>query len=376
MALPMAARLAAFYFAHFAWAGIFVAYFPLYLAGRGFSPLEIAWVLALPQVARMVAPTAWGWLADRTGALRGIVAFSCFASATGFAALSFASDFTSIAFIVGTLSLLSAGALPLIEAMTLSALAGQPGRYGPIRLWGSVGFIATLLGGGAWLEHQPLASVPVAIALFCLAALAAALSLPQRPSLAHRKIVALQIHGAAFALLGAGFCMAMAHGALYAFLSLHLERQGYGAVLIGVLWTVGVVAEIGVFVFLPALFQRFSLAGILTFSFACAVVRFLAIAWLADALWIVLLAQVLHAATFGAFHAASVAAVHRVFPESAHARGQTLYSGVTYGAGGAAGALLAGWAWQAGGAGFAFSLSAAAGVVGLLLAMALKRFGL
>jgi PPP family 3-phenylpropionic acid transporter len=53
-----------------------------------------------------------------------------------------------------------------------------------------------------------------------------------------------------------------------------------------------------------------------------------------------------------------------------------LYSGVTYGAGGAAGALLAGWAWQAGGAGFAFSLSAAAGLAGLLLAMTLKRYGL
>jgi len=186
----------------------------------------------------------------------------------------------------------------------------------------------------------------------------------------------LQLRGDAFLLLGTGFCMALAHGALYAFLSLHLERQGYSVVLIGALWTVGVVAEILVFVFLPALFQRFTLAAILAFSFGCAVVRFLAIAWLAEALWIVLLAQVLHAATFGAFHAASVAAVHRAFPASAHARGQTLYSGVTYGAGGAAGALLAGWAWQAGGAGFAFSLSAAAGVVGLLLAMALKRYGL
>ena len=333
-------------------------------------------MLALPQVARTVAPAAWGWLADRTGALRGIVAFSCLASAVGFGLISLSGSFLAAAFLIAALSLLSAGALPLVEAMTLGMLAGQPGRYGPIRLWGSVGFIATLLGGGAWLERHPVSTVPVAIAMLCVLALAVALSLPSREPAARRSAADFPFGGAAALLYGTGFCMAIAHGALYAFLSLHLERQGYGAVLIGALWTVGVLAEILVFVFLPALFQRFRLAAILAFSFACAVVRFLAIGWLAEALWIVLLAQVLHAATFGAFHAASVAAVHRVFPASAHARGQTLYSGVTYGAGGAAGALLAGWAWQAGGAGFAFSLSAAAGVVGLLLAMALKRYGL
>ena len=376
MALRSEWRLAAFYFAHFAWAGIFVAYFPLWLAGRGFSPLEIAWVLALPQVARTVAPAAWGWLADRTGAVRGIVIFSCFASATGFAILPLLDALGAVAATILLLSVLSAGALPLVEVITLGALAGQSGRYGPIRLWGSVGFVATLLAGGAWLERHPVAGVPVAIALFCLLALLVAITLPRKEMHARAKAGDFRLGPAARLLFGGGFCMAVAHGALYAFLSLHLEKLGYSAFMIGWMWTVGVLAEIVVFLFLPALFRRYSLSAILAFSFACAAVRFFAIAWIAEALWIVLLAQVLHAATFGAFHAASVAAVHRVFPESAHARGQTLYSGVTYGAGGAAGALLAGWAWQAGGAGLAFSLSAAAGIAGLLLAMAMKRYGL
>jgi PPP family 3-phenylpropionic acid transporter len=376
MAWPDSSRLAAFYFAHFAWGAIFVAYFPLYLAARGFSALEIAWVLALPQIARTVAPPAWGWLADRTGALRAIVAFSSAVSAIGFMAVGFADSFAAIALIVAAMSLLSAGALPLVEAMTLGALAGEPGRYGPIRLWGSIGFIVTLLGGGAWLDRQPVESLPAAIVLFCLAAFAIALSLRPEGVAARPRPAALQVGRAALLLLGAGFCMAVAHGTLYAFLSLHLERLGYSGMQIGVLWTLGVVAEIVVFLALPALFRRFSLAGILAFSFACAVVRFLGIAWLAHYLWIIVAAQLLHAATFGAFHAASVAAVHRVFAASAHARGQALYSGVTYGAGGAFGALAAGWAWQAGGPGPAFSVSAAAGLAGLLLAMALKRYGL
>jgi PPP family 3-phenylpropionic acid transporter len=170
--------------------------------------------------------------------------------------------------------------------------------------------------------------------------------------------------------------MAVAHGALYAFLTLHLRREGYSGTSIGAFWTLGVLAEIVVFLCLPALFRRFSLSAILAASFLCAALRFLALGWLAGMAAVVVLAQLLHAASFGSFHAASVAAVQRVFPEAAQARGQALYSGVTYGAGGAAGALAAGWAWETAGPGFAFSLSALAALAGLLLAHALKRAGL
>ena len=374
--MPLPLRLSAFYFAHFFHGGGFVAYFPLYLAWRGFGALEIAWIVALPQVARTFAPAAWGWIADATGARRAIVVTSCLAAAAGFLALPFVDGFAAVAAVIAVSSMLSAGGLPLVEAITLGALAGQPGRYGPIRVWGSVGFIAAVLAGGAWLERQPVALLPWALLGFALVALIASWSLPSRTARTHVGRSALEFTPAVRALLGAGFCMALAHGTLYAFLTLHLGRAGYSSTAIGLLWTLGVLAEIVVFLYLPALFRRFTLSGILLASFACAVVRFLALGWLPGEVWLVVLAQLLHAATFGSFHAASVAAVHRVFPEAAQARGQTLFSSVSYGAGGAAGVLGAGWLWQAAGPGFAFSLSALAGLVGLLLAHGLKRRGL
>ena len=374
MRLPF--RLSAFYFAHFFQGGGFVAYFPLYLAWRGFGAVEIAWIVALPQIARTFAPAAWGWIADASGARRGVVVFSCAAAAGCFLALPFVESFAGVALVIGISSLLSAGGLPLVEAITLGALAGQPGRYGPIRLWGSVGFIAAVLAGGAWLEVQPVALLPWALLPFTLLAFGIAFSLPRQPVPVHARAVALRFTPAIRALLAAGFCMALAHGTLYAFLSLHLARAGHSSTAIGLLWTLGVLAEIAVFLWLPALFRRFSLSAIIFASFACAVARFLALAWLPGELWLVVIAQLMHAATFGAFHAASVAAVHRAFPEAAQARGQTLFSSISYGAGGAAGALGAGWLWEAAGPGFAFSLSALAGLAGLLFAHALKRRGL
>jgi PPP family 3-phenylpropionic acid transporter len=366
--MPAALPLAAFYFAYFAYVGAFTPYFPLYLSGRGLTAAELAAVLALPQLARIFAPTFWGWLADRHDARRGVVVMACAALAAGFAAIPYVPGFAGIAVLIAATSVLSAGGLPLVEAITLSTLAGRSGHYGPIRLWGSIGFIVAVLTVGAWLDHHASLTLPALLLGLALAALAAAAMLPPggapappASDAAREQEAAPKSAGTVFA---AGFCMAAAHGALYAFLTLHLQRLGYSGTLIGALWTLGVLAEIVVFFYLPALFRRFSLSAILIASLLAAVVRFAAIAWAAAYLAVLILAQLLHAATFGAFHAASVAAVHRLFPAGAHARGQALYSSLAYGGGGATGALLAGWAWERGGAGLTFSLAAASAACG------------
>jgi PPP family 3-phenylpropionic acid transporter len=289
--------------------------------------------------------------------------------------MPYANGAISIALLIGVTGIFSAAALPLVEAITLNSLGG-PAKYGPVRLWGSVGFIAVVLAGGAWLDLGSADIVPQAIAALALAALAMALGLPTGAPHATPLPLRVAIPPAARAILGAGFCMALAHGALYAFLTLHLQRLGYSGTVIGVLWTLGVLAEIVVFAYLPALFRRHALSVILLFSCACAVIRFLAIGWAASLPWLLVIAQVLHAATFGAFHAASVAAIHRVFPATAQARGQALFSSLSYGAGGAAGTLLAGWAWELAGPSLTFSLAALAGLLGAYFAYALKRAGL
>jgi PPP family 3-phenylpropionic acid transporter len=371
--LPL--RLGAFYFAFFAYSAAYVAYFPLYLAWRGLSAGEIAFVLALPQLARIFAPAGWGWLADRAGAQRGIVILGCAMMAGCFMLLPYCEGTRQIAAVIAATSVVSAGALPLVEAMTLGA-PGGPGRYGPIRLWGSVGFVAVVLAGGAALDVMSIARLSDALVLFALASLAAAVGLPGGSRHAYPPPMKMSVPPAARAVLAAGFCMAAAHGALYAFLTIHLQREGYSGTAIGALWTLGVLAEILVFAYLPALFRRYRLSAILMASFLCAVARFLVIGWAASALWLLVLAQLAHAATFGSFHAASVAAVHRAFPPEAQARGQALFSSLSYGAGGAAGALFAGWAWESGGPGLAFSLAAVAAAAGLYFAKALQRAGL
>jgi PPP family 3-phenylpropionic acid transporter len=369
MSVP--ARLGAYYFAYFAYIGVLAPYFSLWLAGRGYDARQMALVLAMPQIARVFAPAVWGWIADRTGRQRGIVIFAAFAVLGGFSALYLVRGVLEVAAVMLLLSVLAAGSMPLVEAAALAATRARPGSYGPVRLWGSIGFILAVLGAGTWLDRHDVSTVLDIVvglaAVVCVAAFGIPSRAPHPASAGAARMGPLLVRSDVLAFFGACMCNAVAHGALYAFLSIHLEAAGYSKAAIGALWTLGSAAEIAVFVFLPQLMRRYSLRGLLITSFACVVLRFLLLGWAVDVLALLVFAILLHAATFGLFHAASLAAVHRIFTGRLEARGQALYSSLTDGLGGAAGTLIAGWTWQALGAGPTFTVSALAGAAGAAL---------
>ena len=268
---------------------------------------------------------------------------------------------------VALTALFTSGVRPLVDSMALASLGARPGAYGPVRLWGSVGFVASVLATGAWLDRaQVTVLLPLVAALMLFASLAA-LALPNSRAehVEANPRGALQIlrEPRVAALFAACFCMAVAHGALYAFYSIYLVSTGYSKTTVGVLWTLGVLAEIALFLALPALFRR----AVLRASFAAAAVRFAVIGWGVHSIALLAAAQLLHALTFGAYHAAAIAAVHRLFGGSLAVRGQALYASLSYGLGGAAGILLSGWSWSALGPGLTFTISATFGLAGALL---------
>ncbi len=364
-------RLSAYYFFYFAFIGAFSPYFSLYLKSLAFPAWEIGVLMTLMQVMRLLAPNLWGWLADRLGAKTPIVRGTALLSLLGFVSFFFADSFAGFFLGMALLAFFWSASLPLVEALTFAHLGARASRYGAIRLWGSVGFIAAVLGLGGLLEWLPLASTLWVLLGLLGCILASALALPEqreeRHDTDHQPIGDILRRREVRALFAACFFMAAAHGALYVFYSIYLVDRGYGTGLVGLLWTLGVVAEIGVFFYQPRLFRRFSPRSILLFSFSCAVLRFLLIGWGATWLAVLLFAQLLHAATFGAYHAAAVATVSRWFAGRHQARGQALYGSLSFGAGGLLGGLLSGWAWDAVGPSLTFTLSAVFALAGGLL---------
>jgi PPP family 3-phenylpropionic acid transporter len=167
------------------------------------------------------------------------------------------------------------------------------------------------------------------------------------------------------ALFGACFLMSVAHGPYYTFYSIYLVEHGYSKGAVGSLWALGVICEIGVFFVMPWLTRQLGFTRILTISFSCAVLRFMLIGWAVDSLVLLLFAQILHAATFGAYHASSVGLIHEFFKGKHQSRGQALFGSLTYGAGGMLGGLASGPIWQHYGASVVYSGSALVALVGL-----------
>jgi PPP family 3-phenylpropionic acid transporter len=363
-------RLAAWYFFYFAFVGAFAPYFTLYLQDIGQSPWEIALLMSVPQVMRLLAPWPWGWLADRVGRRAAVVKLVALGSLLGFCGFFFTREYLPMLAAMALVWFFWSAALPLVEAMTLDRLAGQTERYGRIRLWGSVGFVASVLGLGAALDHLPIAAVLWACLFILASVLASALTLDETkvgaggtaPPMGERLR-----QPAVIALLAACFFMSVAHGPLYVFYSIHLVDHGYGKTAVGLFWSVGVLAEIAVFLVMPRLMRHCSLRAILLASFALAALRFVLIGWAADHALVLLFAQLLHGATFGAYHAAAMAVLIRWFEPALQARAQGVYGSISFGAGGMVGGLLGGQAWAPLGAGMTYTFAALFALCGLLL---------
>ena len=364
-------RLSGYYFFYFAFIGAFSPYFGLYLQSLSFSAWDIALLMSQMQLMRLFAPYLWGAFADRLGQRMVIVRLAALLSLLGFASFFLVHGFVAVLLAMALLAFFWSAALPLVETTTFDHLRDQPARYSRIRLWGSIGFIIAVMATGAWLDRVPLSALLWVIVGTLLGILACALAVPEAKSQAaageQLPLATIVRQPRVRALFAACFAMSAAHGALYVFYSIYLADHHYSKFLVGSLWSLGVVAEIVVFFYMGELMRRFGLRRLLLASFSAAVARFLMIGWGVEWPWLIVVAQVLHGLTFGAYHAAAIAAVNRWFTGRSQARGQALYSSLSFGAGGLAGSLLSGWTWDAWGAAATYAISSAFALLGLLL---------
>ena len=364
-------RLSSYYFFYFAFIGVFMPYFGLYLQSLSFSAWDIGVLMSQMQLMRLFGPYLWGELSDSLGHRVRIVRVSGLFTLLTFSGLFFIHSFEAFFVVLAAHSFFWVATLPLVESLTFEHLRDNPVRYSRVRLWGSVGFVLAVFGTGAMLDFLPLNSLLWASLAVLTGIVFSSLLLPEAPAREHAND-ALPIGGIlrqpkVRALLAACFFMSAAHAALNIFYSIFLSDHGYSKSVVGGLWSLGVVAEIVVFFFMSRLMQRFSLRAILLASFAAAVLRFATIGCYVDSLLVLLLAQLLHGLTFGAFHSASIAAVNVWFPGRTRSRGQALYASVSFGAGGLLGGLTSGWAWDHLGAATTFVLGSFYALLGLIL---------
>jgi MFS transporter, PPP family, 3-phenylpropionic acid transporter len=369
-----ALRLGLFYAALFFFGGVQLPFFPLWLEARGLDARAIGLVIAVPMVVRVFATPLITQEADRRQALRGALVI---ASAVGMVAM------TVVGLVEGAIAILlvyviAAAAfspmLALTDAYALSGLAARGRAYGPVRLWGSVAFIAGNVGAGLILEAIAPGNLIWLIVASLVVSVMAALALTPLDAGGAKPAGAGSSAGAMALLRNPGFvAVALAssmiqgsHALYYGFSTLEWRAAGYSGGAIGVLWGVGVLAEIVLFALSGRLPVGLRPTALMAIGGVGALVRWSAMAFEPPMAALPLL-QLLHACSFGAAHLGAMGYLARAIPKDRAATAQgwiATVSGIVT----ATATFLSGLVYAASGS-LAYLVMTAMAVIGLVSAL-------
>lgn len=340
--LSFAWRLGFLYAALFLAVGCYLPYFPVWLDWRKLNADQIAVLLAAPLFTRILCTPVISFLADRAGGRRTILIWLAWGALLSFLLLWASQGFWQMLLASIVLAVNFTSIMPLIETVAMSGLRSGAIDYGRVRLWGSLSFIAASFGSGIVIGWAGAGIVlPLLVTATVLMVLAAHL-LPAElagqgaaaPSVLRRLKLedVLRLIGTPLFLL---FLLAAAliqasHSLFYSFGTLNWRAQGFADGIIGLLWSVGVIAEVALFAASGRVIAACGTARLLMFAGLAATLRWGVMAF-EPPLWATALLQVLHAMSFGAAHLAAIHFLTHAVPEDRSATAQGVYAAVVAG---------------------------------------------
>ena len=343
--------LSLFYFFFFAALGVFVPYWSLYLKSEGFSAAEIGELMAIVMASKIVAPYFLAWLADHFQQRLRIIQLSLVLTVIVFSGVFIDQSYWWLATIMAVFGFFWNASLPLFEALAFNHLADNPHRYSHVRLWGSVGFIVSVVSLPLVIEQRGLSLLPVLLIILLLLNGVSTLFISDKNPLEHvsstvQKMPEIIKSPLVIVFLLACSLQAISHGAYYTFFSIYMGEHQYSHTMIGWMWGLGVIAEVILFIFMHRLLARFGACQLFNIALFVTAIRWVILALWIDNVGFLIVAQLFHAASFGLFHSSAIHLIHQLFLGKFQARGQALYAGLSFGLGGAIGNLICGYTWD------------------------------
>ncbi|HEY5703027.1 MAG TPA: MFS transporter [Gammaproteobacteria bacterium] len=370
-------RLSGFYFLFFVTVGVILPYWALYLKSIGMDSRQIGILSSIMVFTKIFITFFWGWIVDHTGRRMRVIQIASLFSAISFAFVLFVDSFWGLFLVLLVFSVFWSASLPQIEAATLAHLGASTHAYTSIRVWGSIGFILAVWLLGMVFEVISIGYVPLIILASVIVVWLMSHSIPDNRSVHHEHVkeslATILLRPEVIALFVVCFLMLASHGPYYTFYSIYLEDNGYSSTFIGQMWALGVIAEVILFMYMHKLMIHCRLKLLLMASLLLAALRWLLTGFFVDHVFVLIIAQTLHAASFGMYHAVAIQYVHQYFRGHLQGRGQALYSSSSFGAGLAVGSLVSGYAWDKVGALVCFEAAAIAAIIGMLISWIFLR---
>ncbi|MAW49281.1 MAG: MFS transporter [Gammaproteobacteria bacterium] len=369
-------NLSSFYFFYFSALGAFLPFWPLYLNYKSFTPYEIGVITGTMIGTKIIAPNVWGWIADKTGLRHRVIqlgALSCFIIFT------FASSMESFSGMVALIFLFSFfwnASLPQFEAVTMTSLGSSYNNYSQIRLWGSLGFILSVFSLSFLTQNYGIEVVPTCILSFLFLTFITTLFVKNtnaNQKKHNNSLLSIALKPAVIGILLSCFLMQVSHGPFYAFFAIYLTENSYSTNSIGFIWSLGVIAEILIFIKISSWIPKYGLQNLFIVSFLFASSRWLLISFFPESVIIVTLATLFHAITYGMYHAVSISLIHEYFTEELQGRGQALYSSISFGLGGSIGSIYSGYFWESLGGSTVYLYASLFAFLGLIVSLILVK---
>jgi PPP family 3-phenylpropionic acid transporter len=372
-------RLRCLYFLTLAAQSIFSTYYGNYLYGLGYSGHSFGRAQALCSLVAVPSGVVWAAIAARLGGARRTLRICIAASLVAALTIAFAVDEPTVLAAMVLYGLLVAPAGTLLDSSTIeSAIESGSVRigtfFGRTKFFGALGYALSALAMGAVLSYRndrpadniilwSFLALTIAGNVATLGISTGARPMPVASGAPSSRAGSLL---AAAALLG----ITMGHNAAnqpYARnLALLVEQRGFSAYVTGLGLGVGVAAEASCLLWLyPHLARRYSSRALLLVCLIATAVRW-ALTAVATHLPLLLGLQLLHGLSMGIYAAVLMQLVVELVPS----RWRTLFLSLG-GVGSAAGAWLAGTAYDLWGAAPVYSAAAAVELLPCALALTL-----
>ena len=369
-------NFSSFDFFYVAALGAFLPVWPVDLNYKSFTPYEIGVITGTMIGNKIIAPNVWGWIADKTGLRHRVIqlgALSCFIIFT------FASSMESFSGMFALIFLFSFfwnASLPQFEAVTMTSLGSSYNNYSQIRLWGSLGFILSVFSLSFLTQNYGIEVVPTCILSFLFLTFITTLFVKNtnaNQKKHNNSLLSIALKPAVIGILLSCFLMQVSHGPFYAFFAIYLTENSYSTNSIGFIWSLGVIAEILIFIKISSWIPKYGLQNLFIVSFLFASSRWLLISFFPESVIIVTLATLFHAITYGMYHAVSISLIHEYFTEELQGRGQALYSSISFGLGGSIGSIYSGYFWESLGGSTVYLYASLFAFLGLIVSLILVK---
>lgn len=346
-----------YYFCGFAGLALSVTYLNLYFKRTGLSDGTIGEISAILSICGVLSPPVWGAVADWMRSARKPNLLLMALTGLLFPFFQWVHGVFALFLLAALFGFCMSPIISLTDAAVVSHLKRWGGEYGPVRVWGSIGFVVAVaimglaLPAHASAKASALMPVFVGFTLWRAGALLWGVRLPEQPRQGAapgvgpwqgiREAAGLFRNRRMFIFTLCSFMGWASVQAYYAFFTIYLDWRHVPDGQKGLFWNIGVLAEILFLSVSGRIRQRVGYGWMLTAGLAAQALRLLLFSFMAP-LWVVAAGQTLHAFTFGSFYVAGIAFLHENVPDRLRAGGQAFFAATVSGLGGALGAWGAG----------------------------------